>query len=624
MGLGIWEPKGSPNVTGTIQMSLHKEEDQDETKQNSVAPNADGNPNTLNLVAVASSTAHSATTTLKTTKKGIVLHPQPHDNPNDPLNWPLWRRDMALIVLGFHCFIGGGQTPILAAGMTKIAKEFDKSPSNTSYLVGGFMLSLGFGSLFAAPTAILYGKRIIYLLGIVLAFGGAIWGACANSFGSLMGARVLMGIGFSPCESLPSATIAEIYFSHERAYRLGFYTMLLLGGKHLVPLLSGFVFDKLTRHWLFWIVAIIVGINLVLTVFFVPETFWDRTPTPNKRSQEETRQARQVAAERLRDALRRQDSFVSNHVPNSFAIPKPEEDDSLSINSLDSSLHNRTNLEIDPEARPVGLSHFTEPATTLSHDSVRKKTFLQELHVFSGRHTQDHWWMVFLRPFVLCAYPNVLYGSLIYTFAVVWLILISETISHLFVADPYDYSPTIIGLFYVAPFVGSILGSSIAGRLSDILVRKMVDRNDGVYEPEFRLVMIIPVFFTVVIGLMGFGWATQAHDLWIVPVVFFGILGFGCSLASTTAITYTVDCYRVFAAEGLVTLNVMKNVVGFLFSLFNNSFVDTKGSKTAFVTFGGIQIFLCLLGLGMYRYGKVLRRWNDEKEFMRYLYVKRE
>ncbi len=30
----------------------------------------------------------------------IILDPQPDDSHNDPLNWPAWRRDVALLSLG--------------------------------------------------------------------------------------------------------------------------------------------------------------------------------------------------------------------------------------------------------------------------------------------------------------------------------------------------------------------------------------------------------------------------------------------------------------------------------------------------------------------------------------------
>jgi len=61
---------------------------------------------------------------LKRTANGIILEPQPDEDPNDPLNWPSWQRDFALLSLGWHCLIGGGQTPVLAAGFNDVASTF--------------------------------------------------------------------------------------------------------------------------------------------------------------------------------------------------------------------------------------------------------------------------------------------------------------------------------------------------------------------------------------------------------------------------------------------------------------------------------------------------------------------
>lgn len=39
----------------------------------------------------------------KKTKDGkIILEPQPEESRNDPLNWPQWRRDVALLSLGSY------------------------------------------------------------------------------------------------------------------------------------------------------------------------------------------------------------------------------------------------------------------------------------------------------------------------------------------------------------------------------------------------------------------------------------------------------------------------------------------------------------------------------------------
>jgi hypothetical protein len=59
----------------------------------------------------------------KKTKDGqFILDPQPDDSHNDPLNWASWRRDTALLCLGLYCMIGGGITPLIAAGFTNVAQ----------------------------------------------------------------------------------------------------------------------------------------------------------------------------------------------------------------------------------------------------------------------------------------------------------------------------------------------------------------------------------------------------------------------------------------------------------------------------------------------------------------------
>lgn len=71
----------------------------------------------------------------KKTKDGqIILEPQPDDSHNDPLNWPTWRRDSALLSLGLYCMLGGGITPIIAAGFTDVAEGLFIRPSATSAL----------------------------------------------------------------------------------------------------------------------------------------------------------------------------------------------------------------------------------------------------------------------------------------------------------------------------------------------------------------------------------------------------------------------------------------------------------------------------------------------------------
>lgn len=64
-----------------------------------------------------------------------------------------------LVVVCVHCLVGGGQTPILAAGYHTLSEQFGVSLNKISLTTGVYMLFLGIGSVILSPTALIYGKR---------------------------------------------------------------------------------------------------------------------------------------------------------------------------------------------------------------------------------------------------------------------------------------------------------------------------------------------------------------------------------------------------------------------------------------------------------------------------------
>lgn len=690
--------------------------------------------------SLSAQSIQSPTVPKKTPDGQVILDPQPDDSKNDPLNWPAWRRDAALLSLGFYCMIGGGVTPILAAGFNQVAATFDTTHAAVARTTGLYMLGLGIGSVIFSPTAILYGKRPIYLLSSVLFVVSSIWCAAAPDYANLAVARIFQGIAVSPVECLPSATIAEIFFLHERAFRIGVYTLLLLGGKNLVPLVSAAIIQGLSWRWVFWIVAIIVGFGGLMLFLFVPETFWDRTPRPKALTRKSTSKLRRSSTSRNRtfvtareqqlrkpsnaestsrsrspsladqavehaDVEEKQQSrdgpgldgagrkpaglqlslsdLAPAQKPGSPSNPSPgvrfaKDDPNLPhLHNLNSpyytalenndgylNFHSARNESQGETVPPIGNNHMqaipeqpqfyaaaTDPekqdsslpspaASTPNHDGstpvpalVTRRTGLsyttglrqqppipwsQTLKPWNGRLNKASWWKAAIRPAILFAYPSVLWSALVYSLSVGWLIVLSESVSEIYAnRESYNFTSLQIGLVYLSPFIGGVLGTAVAGKFSDVIVRFMARRNDGVYEPEYRLVMAIPIAITTAIGLMGFGWSAEERDAWIVPTVFFGVISFGCSLGSTTAITFCVDSYRQYAGEALVTLNFSKNVFhGLVWSLFFPEWLEHDGSKDVFVTIGGIQLACMLLTIPMYIFGKRARMWTVRKGMM--------
>ncbi|KAK4247839.1 general substrate transporter [Corynascus novoguineensis] len=635
----------------------------------------------------------------KKTRDGkIILDPQPEDSANDPLNWPAWRRDIALLSLGLFCMVGGGTTPLLAAGFTDVANEYDVDVHDVSLTTGLYMLGMGLGSIIFSPTAILYGKRPVYLFGAILYMATSIWCAASPNFPSLVLARIFQGIAVSPVECLPSATIAEIFFLHERAFRIGIYTLLLLGGKNLVPLVSAAIIQSMGWRWVFWIVAIVVAFCGLLLFFFVPETFWDRkpisrkvkktrsrpnifrrisskqevvhglhgTPIPTRRpSLEQTEDALHAPAtteprvksprvgfapaEKVKFADASSESSASGSgeeqgaadkegetnkakttsgegptsteekVPPSIPrLPSPERVSAPPTPSTEPGPNRLDHYDTDTEAQSIRSTQTNgQLAYTAALRNQPARSFAQSLKPFNGRLNKDKWHKVVVRPLILFSYPAVLWSSVVYACSVGWLIVISESVAVIYREEIYTFNALQTGLVYISPFVGGILGSAVAGRISDVIVKTMARRNGGLYEPEFRLVMAIPIAITTVIGLMGFGWSAQIHDHWMVPTAFFGIISFGCTMGSTTSITFCVDSYRQYAGEALVTLNFSKNVLhGLVFSLFVTGWLSDDGPKTVYIWIGVIQLILLLFTIPMYIFGKRLRMWTVRRNFM--------
>jgi MFS family permease len=131
-----------------------------------------------------------------------ILEPQPDNTPNDPLNWPLWKRTTALFVLGFYCMVGGGMAPLLAAGFNDVAQTYDVAVEKVALTTGFYMLGLGVGGVGMVPTAIKYGKRPVYLITCIMMIGTSIWCATSPSYPSLVAARIAQGIAVSPIEVL--------------------------------------------------------------------------------------------------------------------------------------------------------------------------------------------------------------------------------------------------------------------------------------------------------------------------------------------------------------------------------------------------------------------------------------
>ncbi|KND94949.1 putative MFS-type transporter [Tolypocladium ophioglossoides CBS 100239] len=549
MGLGILEPKSGETVPGTTRYF-------DDTDQPQEASGDDA--------ALKCDTSG---------KVPIILIPQPSDDPNDPLNWPLWRRDLITFGLCFAGILATSLGSILASNTIVISLHFVVPLTKTAVLTGYFLLGAGAAAVFFVPSARVWGKRHLFLLGIVIIIASSAWaGSTGTDYASMAAARAIQGVGTAPFESLLNAAVGDLYFVHQRGLRMAFTNLAVFGGAFFTPVIVGKITDSMGWKWTFYFVSIFMAVALPAVFMFCPETAYRRESRLN--------------------------------------IDGATEEIKLNPNSASANSPMTAN---DAPARPSGFVLFpvSSAMQPIGNASTPKKTFSQSLSLFDGRKTDERDWVLLLRPFPLIMNPAFVWGCLVQGAMIGWTIFIGVLIAIVFIAPPYFWGELKAGYTYTAPFVGAICGFAVAGLLADSSVRYLTKLNKGIYEPEFRIVLVIPMLITGGIGLYGFG--ISADDIisgkyqYIVPLVFFGFEGAGMVIGTVASSLYIVDAYRNMTVEGFTLMIILKNIFSFILTWYAYDWLIQSGIRQVFIIISSIQVGICLLSMPMYIYGKRVR-----------------
>lgn len=92
-------------------------------------------------------------------------------------------------------------------------------------------------------------------------------------------------------------------------------------------------------------------------------------------------------------------------------------------------------------------------------------------------------------------------------------------------------------------FIGTTIGALISGPISDWWILYLSKRNNGIYEPEMRLWVMIPFIPFIPIGAFIFGFGLADGVAWPVIAVGYAVCSFGIAPISSIALTYITDSY---------------------------------------------------------------------------------
>ncbi|EHK18197.1 uncharacterized protein TRIVIDRAFT_57920 [Trichoderma virens Gv29-8] len=209
----------------------------------------------------------------------VELVPQPSDDPQDPLNWPQWKKEFNLASLLFMASLIGAMKTALVSVNQVIATRYNVSYTWVAALTAAPLMVSAITGFLSSVAAKLVGKRPVYLVSSAFIFAGCIWNMTADSsYGSCMGARVMQGLGWGAFDTLLMETIQDTFYEHERNIRVSLYTILTITTTWASPLLGGVISYRVGSFVAqYRILSALFAVALPMLALTAPETAFNRS-----------------------------------------------------------------------------------------------------------------------------------------------------------------------------------------------------------------------------------------------------------------------------------------------------------------------------------------------------------
>lgn len=333
-------------------------------------------------------------------------------------------------------------------------------------------------SIWWVPLANTYGRRPVLLVSTTLSLACCIWCARAESYNSLLSARIVTGTFIGSSETVCPDIVAETFLYHRRGRIMTIYTFGLAAGSTVGGLTGGYIAVNLGWRWCLWLPAIGFGLLAIFCFLAVPESLYNRD----------------------------------------MALPVSEDTEQEAVASTQTGgIEDHQHVERIPFA-PYTFARSLRVFVTHRPGLVRR----------------------LIQPWFSLRFPVVIVVCLDYAGLTGGLISASTVGPTLLAMPPYNWGQN-VGLFSVGATIGIGAGLLYSLSLSDWVVARAAKKHrSGTIEPESRLPMVIPALFLATMGMLIFGLCGQnpGESRWVGLEAGIAMIAFGVTVSPAVLFSY--------------------------------------------------------------------------------------
>ena len=181
------------------------------------------------------------------------------------------RRWVALAVVCLAQLMIVLDTTIVNVALPSIQRELHFDQGNLTWVVNAFLVTFGSFLLLAGRLGDLFGRKRVFLAGVLVFTVASVLCGLAPDQGALIGARFIQGVGAAMQASVILAIIAtEFPKAADRARAMSAYVFVAVSGGSLGLLAGGALTQALSWHWIFFVNLPIGALTVVLGRLLIP------------------------------------------------------------------------------------------------------------------------------------------------------------------------------------------------------------------------------------------------------------------------------------------------------------------------------------------------------------------
>jgi len=185
---------------------------------------------------------------------------------------PETRKWFTLAAVAFGLFMIMLDNTVVNVALPSIQRDLGVGLSELEWIVTGYALTFASLMLIGGKVADAYGRRLIFVVGIVVFSLASLWCGLSTSGSMLIAARIVQGAGAALMNPATLSIIAATFPPRQRGTAIGIWAGTSALALAIGPLAGGLITEHLNWNWIFFINVPVGALGIVASFLFIDES----------------------------------------------------------------------------------------------------------------------------------------------------------------------------------------------------------------------------------------------------------------------------------------------------------------------------------------------------------------